>query len=129
MLTTGQYFPISVPKILLCINVVVQEWEQLGMALQMPYEILREIDTDKALVASKKEEMIVKWMDSPGPACWWLLVKALEEIDQNVVAAAIRTEQGIYTLKLSISMHASSLNIQPGTIWFMLLFPYQCFKQ
>ena len=73
---------------------IVQEWERLGIALQIPYEILKEIDTDKTLVASKKEEMIVKWMDSQGPACWWLLVKALEEIDQNVAAAAIRTEQG-----------------------------------
>ena len=83
------------PKVLSCIKPIVQEWEHLGMALQIPYELLREIDTDKTLITSKKEEMIVKWMDSPGPACWWLLVKALEEIDQNVAAAAIRTEQGI----------------------------------
>ena len=92
----GQYFPISVPKILPYVKAVIQEWEQLGMALQMPYEILREIDADKALIASKKEEVIAKWMDSPGPACWWLLVKALEEIDQNVAVAVIRTEQGSY---------------------------------
>ena len=84
------------PKILPYVKAVIQEWEQLGMALQMPYEILREIDADKALIASKKEEVIAKWMDSPGPACWWLLVKALEEIDQNVAAGVIRTEQGSY---------------------------------
>lgn len=55
---------------------------------------MREIDVYKAFVASKKEEMILKWMDSSDPACWWLLIKALEEIDQNVAAAAIRTKQG-----------------------------------
>ena len=86
---------MNIPKVLSCIRDVIEEWERLGVALQMPYEILREINTDISLVATKKEEMIMKWMDSPGPACWWLLVKALEEIDQNVAAAAIRTEQGI----------------------------------
>ena len=89
-----QYFPISVPDVLSCIKSIVQEWEHLGMALQIPYEVLREINVDKDFVASKKEEMILKWMDSPGPACWWLLIKALEEIDQDVAAAAIRTKQG-----------------------------------
>ena len=91
----GLCFPISIPNVLSCIRVIVQEWEHLGMALQMPYEILKEIDADKALIASKKEEMIMKWMDSPGPACWWLLVRALEEIDENRAATTIRTEQGI----------------------------------
>ena len=95
MSNVGQYFPISVPNVLPCIKTIVQEWEHLGMALQIPYEVLREIDVDRAFVASKKEEMILTWIDSPGPACWWLLVKALEEIDQNVAAAAIRTKQGI----------------------------------
>ena len=96
----GLYFPMNMSGVLSYIIDIVQEWERLGMALQIPYEILKEIDTDKTLVASKKEEMIVKWMDSPGPACWWLLVKVLEEIDQNVAAAAIRTEQGSSLTKI-----------------------------
>ena len=82
--------------VLSCIKDVIQEWEQLGIALQVPYEILRAIDADKAQIASKKEEMIVKWMESPGPACWWLLVKALNEIEQNVASDNICKEQGIY---------------------------------
>ena len=90
----GVYFPMNIPKVLLFIKDVVEEWERLGVALQIPYEILREINTDISLVATKKEEMIMKWMDLPGPACWWLLIKALKEIDQNVAAAAIKAEQG-----------------------------------
>ena len=93
-LCLGMYFPMNIPKILSCIRDIVEEWEPLGIALHIPYEILREINADIALVATKKEEMIVKWMDSPGPACWWLLVRAMEEIGQNVAAAVIRTEQG-----------------------------------
>ena len=86
---------MNISKVLSCIKDVIQEWERLGMALQLPYEILRGIDADKAHIASKKEEMIVKWMESPGPACWWLLVKALKEIEQNVAADNICKEQGI----------------------------------
>ena len=75
---------------------VVEEWEQLGLALQLPYEVLREINANRVQIATKKEEMVVKWIESSSPACWWLLVKALEEIGLNVAAANIRAEQGIY---------------------------------
>ena len=87
---------MNISKVLSYIKDVIQEWERLGLALQVPYEILREIDADKAQIASKKEKMVVKWMESPGPACWWLLVKALKEIEQNVAADNICKEQGIY---------------------------------
>ena len=86
---------MNMSKVLSYIKDVIQEWEQLGIALQVPYEILRAINADKAQIASKKEETIVKWMESPGPACWWLLVKALKEIEQNVAADKICKEQGI----------------------------------
>ena len=36
MSNVGQYFPISVPDILSCIQNIVQEWEHLGMTLQIP---------------------------------------------------------------------------------------------
>ena len=87
---------MNMSQVLSCTKDVVGEWEQLGIALQIPFELLRAIDIDKSLVASKKEEMIIKWMDSQGPACWWLLVKALEEINQNVAADNIQKEQGNY---------------------------------
>ena len=93
---------MNMSKILSCIKNVIEEWQQLGVALQITFDILRliEINTDKSLVSSKKEEMIVKWMDSPGPACWWLLVKALEEINQNDAADNIRKEQSNYLFGL-----------------------------
>ena len=87
---------MNMSKVLSYTKEVIQEWERLGLALQVPYEILRKIDADNAQIASKKEEMIVKWMESPGPVCWWLLVKALKEIEQNVAADNICKEQGIY---------------------------------
>ena len=85
---------MNMSEVLSCTKDVVEEWEQLGVALQIPFGILRAINIDKSLVASKRKEMIVKWMNSPGPACWWLLVKALEEINENVAAANIRKDQG-----------------------------------
>ena len=91
----GRYFPISHVKVLAYIKDVVEEWEPLGLALQLPYRVLREINADIAQIASKKEEMVMKWIESSGPACWWLLVKALEEIGFNVAAYNIRVEQGI----------------------------------
>ena len=59
-MSIGDYFPMNMPKVLSFLKDVVEEWECLGVALQIPYEILREINTDIPLVATKKEEMIMK---------------------------------------------------------------------
>ena len=93
---------MNISEVLSSIKDVVEDWECLGVALQIPYEILREIIVNQSTVSSRKEEMIMKWMgpegaghkNTPGPACWWLLHKALKEFDQNVAAAAIQAEQG-----------------------------------
>ena len=79
---------------------VVMEWEALGLALQLPYHIIREIDVDEPNTKSKRKELIRRWMNSPelcGPACWWLLVKALEDntVKMNALAAKIRAELGM----------------------------------
>ena len=79
---------------------VVMEWEALGLALQLPYKVIEEIKMDKIDMESKRKELIRRWMNSPepcGPACWWLLVKALEDntVKMNALAARIRAELGI----------------------------------
>ena len=49
---------------------------------------------------SKRKELIRRWMNSQelcGPACWWLLVKALEDntVKMNTLAATISGELGM----------------------------------
>ena len=51
-------------------------------------------------IESKRKELIRRWMcstDLCGTACWWLLVRALEEktVTMNAAAARIRAEEGI----------------------------------
>ena len=82
------------------IEEVVEEWEALGLALQLPYRIIREVKVDQLDMESKRKELIRRWMNSPeqcGPACWWLLVKALEDntVKMNSLAAKIKAELGM----------------------------------
>ena len=79
---------------------VVMEWEALSLALELPYEVIEEIKMDKIDMESKRKELIRRWMNSPelcSPACWWLLVKALEDntVKMNTLAARIRGELGM----------------------------------
>ena len=52
-------------------------------------------------IESKRKELIRRWMcstDLCGTACWWLLVRALEErsVNMNAAARKIRKEEGNY---------------------------------
>lgn len=81
------------------IKEVVDEWESLGLALKLPSSIIREINRDQQSMESKRKELIRRWMEYPekyGPACWYLLTKALKEItvNMNVLAEKIETEKG-----------------------------------
>ena len=82
------------------IEEVVEEWEPLGLALQLPNHTIKEINMDGPNMESKRKELIRRWMNTPelcGPACWWLLVKALEDntVKMNSLAARIRKELGM----------------------------------
>ena len=93
----GFYFSLKASTILQYIEEVVEEWEALGLALQLPSHTIREINIDEPNIESKRKELIRRWMNSPelcGPACWWLLVKALEDdiVKMNAIAARIRTD-------------------------------------
>ena len=96
----GFYFSMKASTVLKYIEDVVMEWEALGLALQLPYKVIEEIKMDKDDMESKRKELIRRWMNSPdlcGPACWWLLVKALEDntVKMNTLAATIRGELGM----------------------------------
>ena len=43
----GFYFSFKLPYVLKCIEDVVVEWEALGLALQLPYRVIKEIEMDK----------------------------------------------------------------------------------
>ena len=96
----GFYFSMKASTVLKYIEDIVVEWEVLGLALQLPFNIIKEIDNDKNDMESKRKELIRRWMNSPdvcGPACWWLLIKALEDntVKMNTLAATIRGELGM----------------------------------
>ena len=92
---SGLFFPITIVQILASIEDVVTEWELLGLNLDLSNSVLDSINADKAHcdIQSKKKAMIAAWMGS-SPACWWLLVKALEKIGMNFAAGVIRNKQG-----------------------------------
>lgn len=91
--TTGIIFPITEAEIMASIEDVT-EWEQLGVHLNLQSHKLREIrDMTHIDLPSKKTAVITEWMNST-QACWWLLVKALEEMRLNVAAQQIRDVQG-----------------------------------
>ena len=80
------------------IDEVVVEWEALGLALQLPYHVIEGIKMDVLDIESKQKELIRRWMNSPeqcGPACWWLLVKALEDktVKMNSLACSQNQER------------------------------------
>jgi hypothetical protein len=92
----GQLFPISADDILKYIVSIVENWEELGMQLSVPQHILDEIRVNNPRnVVACKTQMISKWMDREllaTPHCWWSLVKAAKDMDENVIAQKIEND-------------------------------------
>jgi hypothetical protein len=100
IIALGFYFSMKASTVLEYLEDVVMEWEAFGLALQLPYNVIEEIKMDQVDMESKRKDLIRRWMNSPelcGPACWWLLVKALEAntVKMNTLAARIRGELGM----------------------------------
>ena len=101
----GCYFSFKASTALAYIEEVVYEWEALGLALQLPYHVVQDIGLHNFDMESKRKELIRRWMcstDLCGTACWWLLVRALEErsVNMNAAAAKIIAEKGIAKIDL-----------------------------
>lgn len=99
LISAGFYFPLKASVVLEYIKEVVDEWESLGLALELPSNVIREINRDQHSMESKRKELIRRWMKFPdkyGPACWYSLTKALREITVNmaVLAEKIEAEKG-----------------------------------
>ena len=68
----------------------------MGTQLNLPHHILVEIrvNNPRNVVACKKQ-MISGWMASESlatPACWWSLVEAAKDMDENVIAQNIEND-------------------------------------
>ena len=102
LIFTGQLFPISTNDILKYIISIVENWEVLGTQLSVPQHILDEIRANNPHnVVACKTQMISKWMDSeslatPIATCWWSLVKAVKDMDENVIAQNIENDHSKY---------------------------------
>ena len=70
------------------------EWEELGEKLRLPEHRLREIRADLCHrgVSRQKSAMLDLWLQYDVGAGWERLSRALEEMDQLVLANKIRTE-------------------------------------
>ena len=96
-------FPFSIGDILKYIVSIVENWEVLGTQLSVPQHILDEIRANNPHnVVACKTQMISKWMDSeslatPIATCWWSLVKAVKDMDENVIAQNIENDHSKYT--------------------------------
>ena len=138
------YFPIKLRTILSYIEDVVIEWEALGMALLPSYHHVTEINMDKYCVDSKRTELIRRWMNASnksGPACWWILVKALEEKSVNMTVAAekIRADNSNCELRvfptftinrftnISVRIYYNTVRSQPSKL-LDLQFGLTCLK-
>ena len=97
----GQLFAIKVSDILTLITTIVTEWHSLGIYLQMPCHILEEIRANNPHnIVACKEQMISKWMDGNSlatPICWWSLVKAIRDMDENIIAQKIKMDHSEFS--------------------------------
>ena len=104
LILTGQLFLISTDNILKYIVSIVENWEVLGTQLSVPQHILDEIRANNPHnVVVCKTQMISKWMDSeslatPIATCWWSLVKAVKDMDENLIAQTIENDHSKYDI-------------------------------
>jgi hypothetical protein len=100
----GQLFPISAEDILQYVVSIVENWEVLGTQLSVPQHILEEIRTNNPRnVVACKAKMISKWMNSESlatPTCWWSLVKAAKDMDENLIAQFIEKDHSKFSVVL-----------------------------
>ena len=94
----GRFFPLNIADILNYITIIVDNWEALGTQLSIPHHILAEIRANNPHnIVDCKEQMISKWVDSESlatPTCWWSLVKAAKDMNENLIAQQIENDHG-----------------------------------
>ena len=89
-------FPIEFKAVLDIVGVIIKEVTELGVGLSVPEDVLQALEVDFASDVSQWRREVVRWWMSfsPVPPCWWHLVQALQRIDKNSLAKAIRKNHG-----------------------------------
>ena len=82
-----------VPKIVDVINAVdsVVNWHRLGLNLQLRFNKLDEIDREYRTISERRDAMINLWFHTDTHPSWSKLCAALEAMDENAIAADIRS--------------------------------------
>ena len=64
------------------------EWKVLGQNLNIPDEVLANVDSDRTLkdLKANKRAMLKWWLDNYSEACWCKLAQALKGIHGNLAA-------------------------------------------
>ena len=90
----GNLFPIDFNSILDSLANIVRDLYHLGRHLGISHGILDGIDVDFPTDTSRRRRELVRgWMNSTqDPPCWCHLVRALERIDERVLAKNIQEE-------------------------------------
>lgn len=70
----------------------VMHWKNLGIHLQLNTASLDEIEQDHGRTAIRRTEMVNLWFRTDPHPTWSKLCTALEAVDQNSIAATIRSK-------------------------------------
>ena len=86
-------FPIHFVPVHDYLQEVVQELQNLGLSLDIPWRKLQEIKKNCATVEEQRMELVSVWMSSSDkPPCWWHLVQALKKTTHKTLAETIAAE-------------------------------------
>ena len=87
-------FPLDFASVLSYLQDVVCNLYKLGIYLRLPQGKLDAIEADFPTDTEKRRIRLVRvWMSSsPDPPCWWLLAKALDQVDHRVLAHQIKQQ-------------------------------------
>ena len=92
---TDLLFPMSTSDVYSAIEELVDEWQLLGLNLNIPRPKIISIDSDFHHVEEKKVELIQTWMTDKNMPSWSLLVEALlsQSVDQPRIADKISQQR------------------------------------
>ena len=73
----------------------VTDWKTLGEELQVPRQVLDNIDSDNPRAERKIIETIRAWFNIKEKPCWEMVVRALKRMLQNKLASEIAGRHGV----------------------------------
>ena len=93
----GSLFSLDEKTVLKYLHEIVRKWFKLGLYLDLPKITLDAIEYNHHKDVERcKIEMVATWLSTchSHPPCWWTLVKALQQVQDNASAVCIKRDFG-----------------------------------